>query len=338
MSTPRRTKVVVARDLGPNVMPLLLEHPELEVIAWPYDTKPCDRKWLLENIPGASGVLVMLSDKVRRPSLQVVSTMSVGYEHVQIPELRTRNIKLGYTPDVLTEAVADLSIMLALMAGRNVKETTEVWPNFVWSPFGFCGPQLSANPVNPKPTAGFIGFGRIAQATLARLVPFGFARCLYTANPSTPPDAKADAQVAAKYGVKEVRRVDLAELARESDVVFVLAPGGVSTHHIVDEAFLRQMKKTAVLVNTSRGTLVDSDALSKALHEGWLYGAGIDVVEGEPKVDQNHPLVTAPRCIVLPHIASATTETRLQMATLAANNLINGVLGAQMPVELNITR
>lgn len=126
-------------------------------------------------------------------------------------------------------------------------------------------------------------------------MPFGFARCLYTANPSTPPDAKADAQVAAKYGVKEVRRVDLAELARESDVVFVLAPGGASTHHIVDEAFLRQMKKTAVLVNTSRGTLVDSDALSKALHEGWLYGAGIDVVEGEPKVDQNHPLVTAPR-------------------------------------------
>lgn len=89
--------------------------------------------------------------------------------------------------------------------------------------------------------------------------------------------------------------MDLAELARESDVVFVLAPGGVSTHHIVDEAFLRQMKKTAVLVNTSRGTLVNSDALSKALHEGWLYGAGIDVVDGEPKVDQNHPLVTAPR-------------------------------------------
>ncbi|KAI0634835.1 hypothetical protein C8Q77DRAFT_1054503 [Trametes polyzona] len=339
-----RHKVVVCRDLGPEVMPLLLNHPQLDVVAWPHQDTPCDRNWLLENAPGATGILVMLSDKVNAelldaagPGLRVVSTMSVGYEHVDVPELVKRDIKIGYTPDVLTDAVADLSIMLALMAGRNIKETNEIWPNFVWSPFGFCGPQLSANPVNPKPTAGFIGFGRIAQATLARLVPFGFARCLYTANPSTPPNPSADAQVAAKYGVQEVRRVDLAELARASDVVFVLAPGGASTYHIVDEAFLRQMKKTAVLVNTSRGTLVDSDALARALHEGWLYGAGVDVVEGEPKVDQDHPLVKAPRCIVLPHIASATTETRLQMATLAANNLINGVLGTPMPMQLNTT-
>ena len=153
----------------------------------------------------------------------------------------------------------------------------------------------SATNTSPKRTVGFIGFGRIAQATLARLVPFGFTNCLYAANPSTPPNPSADAQLAAKYGVKEVLRVDLSELARASDVVFVLAPGGPKTYHIVDEHFLKQMKKTAVLVNTSRGTLVDSDALAKALHEGWLYGAGIDVVEGEPQVDQNHPLVKAPR-------------------------------------------
>ena len=95
--------------------------------------------------------------------------------------------------------------------------------------------------------------------------------------------------------MRELRRVPLEELARESDVVFVLAPGGPATHHIVDETFLRAMKKSAVLVNTARGTLVDSDALAKALHEGWLYGAGIDVVEGEPKVGADHPLVTAPR-------------------------------------------
>lgn len=165
----------------------------------------------------------------------------------------------------------------------------------MWSPFGFCGPQISANPVNPKPTAGFIGFGRIAHATLARLVPSGFARCLYTGNPATPPNAEADAKVAEKYGVKEVRRTDLSELARESDVVFALAPGGPSTFHIIDEAFLKQMKKTAVLVNTSRGTLIDSDALAKALQEGWLYGAGLDVVEGEPGITQDHPLVKSPR-------------------------------------------
>ena len=150
------------------------------------------------------------------------------------------------------------------------------WPNFVWSPFAFCGPQLSATQTSPKRTAGFIGFGRIVQATLARLVPFGFQHCPYGGNAAIPSNPAAD------------------ELALESDVVFVLAPGGAETYHIVGEAFLRQLKKTAVLVNAARGTLVDSDALAKGLHEGWLYGAGI-VVEGEPNVGVDHPLVKAPR-------------------------------------------
>ncbi|KAI0747020.1 hypothetical protein C8Q80DRAFT_1105632 [Daedaleopsis nitida] len=339
-----KMKVVVTRDLGSDVMPLLLNKPELDVFVWPHNSA-CDRKWLLENAPGASGILVMLSEKLDAelfdaagPSLRVVSTMSVGYEHADLKELSQREIRFGYTPDVLTDAVADLSVMLALMAGRNAKETMDIWPNFVWSPFAFCGPQLSTTATSPTRTAGFIGFGRIAQATLARLVPFGFQRCLYTANPATPPNAAADAALAAKHGVREVRRVPLAELARDSDVVFVLAPGGAATHHIVDEPFLRQMKPSAVLVNTARGTLVDSDALAKALHEGWLYGAGIDVVEGEPKVGLDHPLVKAPRCVVLPHIGSATTDTRLGMATLAANNLLGGLFGNDMPAELNTSR
>ena len=127
------------------------------------------------------------------------------------------------------------------------------------------------------------------------MVPFGFQRVLYTSNPRTPADAAQDAAYAKRFGVREVRRVPLAELAGESDVVFVLAPGGAATYHIVNEEFLRGMKNTAVLVNTSRGTLVDSNALSRALHEGWIYGAGIDVVEGEPKVGKDHPLVNAPR-------------------------------------------
>ncbi|TFK81194.1 hypothetical protein K466DRAFT_634369 [Polyporus arcularius HHB13444] len=339
-----KLKVVVTRDLGPDVMPLLLNNKELDVVVWPHNSV-CDRKWLLENAAGASGILVMLSEKLDAelfdaagPSLRVVSTMSVGYEHADLKELSSRGIRFGYTPDVLTDAVADLSIMLALMAGRNTKETLDIWPNFVWSPYVWCGPQLSATPTSPKRTAGFIGFGRIAQATLARLIPFGFQHCLYTANPATAPDHAADAALAAKYGVRELRRVPLDELARESDVVFVLAPGGAATYHIVDEKFLRGMKKSAVLVNTARGTLVDSDALAKALHEGWLYGAGIDVVEGEPKVGADHPLVKAPRCVVLPHIGSATTDTRIGMATLAANNLLGGLFGKEMPAELNTSR
>ncbi|KAI0945010.1 hypothetical protein AcV7_001658 [Taiwanofungus camphoratus] len=131
-STMSRPKVVVVRSLGPDVMPLL-DRPDIDLVSWPHETKACGRQWLLENIPGATGVLVMLQDKVDAelldtagPNLRVVSTMSVGYEHVDVQRLSQRGIKLGYTPDVLTDAVADISVMLALMAGRNVGETTAI--------------------------------------------------------------------------------------------------------------------------------------------------------------------------------------------------------------------
>ncbi|KAJ2924100.1 hypothetical protein H1R20_g12995, partial [Candolleomyces eurysporus] len=233
--------------------------------------------------------------------------MSVGYEHVDVKELAKRSIALGYTPDVLTEAVADVCIMLALMAGRNAKETSSLvnegrWPNYSWAPFLFCGPQLSAPNPSVKRTAGFVGFGRIAKATLARLVPFGYTDCLYAFNPqSSKPSAEHDAgdkALAERLGLKSVSRVDLHTVAAQSDVVFVLAPGGPSTYHIVDEPFLRKMKKTGVLVNASRGTLVDSDALAKVLKEGGIWAAGLDVVEGEPKIPIDHPLVREPRSVI----------------------------------------
>ncbi|GJE86538.1 D-glycerate dehydrogenase [Phanerochaete sordida] len=342
-----RMKVVVTRNLGPDVMPLLQERKELDLVVWPED-RPCEREWFLQNVPGATGVIVMLSDKVNQelyeaagPTLKIVSTMSVGYEHIDLQGAAQRNIRVGYTPDVLTDAVADISIMLALMAGRNVRETTELvargdWPNTAWAPYGFVGPQLSANWVHPTRTAGFLGFGRISKATLARLVPFGFTDCVYTSNPSSTPNPAADAETARTYGLRSVRRVGLPELAAQSDVVFVLAPGGAATHHVVDAAFLRGMKSTAVLVNTARGTLVDSDALATALRERWIWGAGVDVVEGEPHVGREHPLVREPRCVVLPHIASATIETRLGMATTAAKNLLGALFGEAMPAEVQM--
>jgi len=330
-------------------MPLLLEREDVDVVVWPEDAY-CDRKWLLENVRGAAGLLVMLSDRVDAelldaagPSLKVLSTMSVGYEHVPLPELAKRNIRLGYTPDVLTDAVADIAIMLALMASRNAEEVTAVvrngeWPKRPWSPFMFCGPQLSASSIHPERTAGFIGFGRIAQATLKRLVPFGITECLYAGNPRTPADPAADAALARGFGLASVRRVPLAELAAKSDVVFVLAPGGPTTRHVVDGAFLRRMKPTSVLVNAARGTLVDTEALVKALQERWIWGAGLDVLEGEPVIHADHPLVKEPRCTLLPHIGSASIETRQAMAKLAAENVLGGVLGQSMPAEFTGTK
>jgi glyoxylate/hydroxypyruvate reductase len=142
---------------------------------------------------------------------------------------------------------------------------------------------------------GFIGFGRISQATLKRLIPFGVTHCVYHSNPSSPSKPFLDAKLQADYGLQSVKRVDLDELAKESDVVFVLAPGGDKTKHLVNAAFLQKMKKTAILINTSRGTLVDSDALAMALQQGWIWGAGLDVIEGEPQVTADHPLVKEPR-------------------------------------------
>jgi glyoxylate/hydroxypyruvate reductase len=259
----------------------------------------------------------------------------ISLEHVDLQAIAERGIKLGYTPDVLTDAgsscsslcvqsllvslVADLSVMLALMVGRNAGPTMSLvqdgkecdypkfyfvglmmlsyrqWPEYPWSPFAFCGPQLSANSVTPVHKIGFLGFGRISQAILARLVPFGVTHCIYSSNPSSEPDLSRDVSLAKQHNLQSVKRVGLDELARESDILFTMAPGGDATKHIINEEFLKEMNKTGILVNAGRGTLVDSDALAKALREGWLWGAGLDVVEGEPGITADHPLVGEPR-------------------------------------------
>ncbi|KAI5888646.1 uncharacterized protein SCHCODRAFT_02637300 [Schizophyllum commune H4-8] len=346
LSAPTKHKIVLTRDLGPDVMPMLTSRDDIELVTWPDEANPCTREWLLKNAPGAEGIIILLSMAVDNdlldaagPSLKAVSTMSVGYEHVDIAALGKRGVRLGYTPDVLTDAVADVSIMLALMSSRNDGKSLTLakdglWPSFTWAPFSFCGPQLSVTPERPTLTVGFLGFGRISQATLRRLVPFGVTRVLYATRPDAKADPAQDAKWAETFGVKEVKRASHAEIAAGSDVVFALAPGGPSTYHIVNEDFLRGMKKTAVLVNAGRGTVVDTDALVKALKEGWIWGAGLDVIEGEPNIGKDHPLVQEPKCVLLPHIGSATHQTRRAMASRAVRNVIAGIKGEQMEAEV----
>jgi len=130
--------------------------------------------------------------------------------------------------------------------------------------------------------------------------------------------------------------VPLTFLASESDLVIVLAPGGNETFHIVDEGFLRRMKQTAILINVARGSLVDTHALVRVLKEGVIHGAGLDVIEGEPNVNPHHPLLHEPRCVLLPHIGSATLETRTAMATMAVRNLLNGLAGLPLESEAKL--
>ncbi|CAE6514733.1 unnamed protein product [Rhizoctonia solani] len=352
-------KVLVSRHLSDPAINALRACKEIDIVLWEPDRK-ADRDWLLANAAGAVGLVVTLSDKVDAQlldaagsSLKIVSTMSVGYA------LKARGIRLGFTPDVLTDAVADIAIMLALMASRNVKQAMEIvhsgnWPNTPWSPSLLTGPQLS----NPGTTVGFIGLGRISRATLARLIPFRISRVLYTRS-SAPQSPTTDSALLFEFPtLKDAKWVGLDELARESDFVFVLAPGGAATKHLVGKEFLSNMKKDAILVNPGRGvqsdaaafqqavlanfgmgagcSVVDSNALAEALKEGRIWGAGLDVVDGEPNIPADHVLVKEPRAVVLPHVGSATVQTRLDMAQLTANNLIAGIRGKQMPSEATL--
>jgi len=346
----QRPKLLVSRDLGPETMSLLYAREDLQIVVWPED-RYCERSWLLDNVAGATGAIVAPFDKIDEefferagPTLKVVSTGSVGFDHVDLHALYRRKVRLGYTPGILDDAVADATVMLALMAGRNAGEGVTLvkegrWPTFNFGPFSLVGPQLSisTSPLAPKSrTVGFLGFGRIAQATLARLAAFGITHCIYSTNPSSPRNTELEAELTARLGLRSVRRVELDELARESDALFVLAPGGNATRHLVNADFLRKMKKSAVLVNVARGTVVDSDALARALREEWIWAAGLDVVEGEPHISADHPLLQLPRCTIIPHIASATHETRLGMVNLAARNGLAGVDGDAMPAELDV--
>ncbi|KAH7395337.1 hypothetical protein DE146DRAFT_105446 [Phaeosphaeria sp. MPI-PUGE-AT-0046c] len=339
MSKP---KVVVTRQLIDEAQKILDDKKDaLEIIQWQSE-KPCDRTWLLQNAPGASGLLVMLSDQVNEElldtagqTLKTIASFSVGTDHINLPALKARSIRLGYTPTCLTDAVADLTVMLILMAQRRGGEamgkvSKGEWPQMPWHPLLMTGPGLRGS------TVGFLGFGRIAQAALLRLVPFGVKRAIYLT--SRPGQAAREDHFGllgtAGISVEPVGSAD--ELARESDVVVVGCALTKETRHLVSTEFFGKMKKLAVVVNIARGPVIDTDALVKALDEEQIFGAGLDVIENEPNIQADHPILKQPRCVLVPHIGSATIETREQMATESVRNLLAGLSGEKMVNEVKL--
>ncbi|USP76172.1 uncharacterized protein yc1106_03446 [Curvularia clavata] len=337
-----KTKVVVTRQLIDEAQKLLdAKQDTLEIVQWQSE-KPCDRSWLLENVKGASGILVMLTDKVDEelletagPQLKAIASFSVGTDHVDQNALKKRNIRLGYTPTCLTDAVADLTIMLILMAQRRGGESMSKvakgeWPQMPWHPLLMTGPQIRGS------TVGFLGFGRIAQASLQRLLPFGINRAIYlTSKPGQP--VKEDHFGLLKNASIPIEPATSAEqLAQESDVVIVGCALTASTKHLVSTEFFAKMKKLSVIVNIARGPIIDTDALVKALDEGQIFGAGLDVIENEPNITADHPILKQPRAVLVPHIGSATIETREQMATESVKNLLAGLTGEEMINELRL--
>lgn len=263
--------------------------------------------------------------------LKTIVTFSAGTDHIDLAALKRRNIRLGCITDCLSDAVADLAVMLTLMAQRRAGEAmTRVsrgeWPQMPWHPLLMTGPQIRGA------TVGFLGFGRILQAVLQRLLAFDIKRAIYIASMPGKPAREDYYGLSGKATPVEVAR-DLDQLASESDVVVVGCALTPETKHLVNANFLGKMKSTAVIVNIARGSVIDTNALMEALDQQTIFGAGLDVIEGEPGILRDHPILKQPRCVILPHIGSATVQTRTQMAVESVQNLLAGLTGEAMVNE-----
>ncbi len=291
-----------------------------DVTIWEGDLPPgpAELDALLE---GKDGVLSLLTERVdgdlldRHPSLRVVSNFAVGFDNVDVDAATARNVAVCNTPGVLTQATAEFAFTLLVSAARRVVEADAYVRDGNWQTWG---PRLLLGQDIAGSTLGIVGFGRIGKE-LARMASGFNMRILANA-------AYEDPNAAAEFGV---RYVPLDELLRESDYVSLHVALTPETHQLIGARELGLMKSTAVLINASRGPVVDTDALVAALEGGEIFAAGLDVTDPEP-LPVDHPLVSAPNCIVAPHIASATVTTRDAMARLAANNLID-VLNGKMP-------
>jgi glyoxylate reductase len=285
------------------------------------------REELLRQVPGAAGILCTLADRIDAPlldaagpGLKVVSNYAVGVNNVDVAEAGRRGIRVCNTPDVLTQATADLGFALLLAAARKVSEGERALRagTFTgWDPWGFLGVPVYGG------TLGIVGMGKIGSAIAVRAAGFGM-RILYHNRRPLPPERER---------LLRAERRGLDDLLAESDFVVLCVPLTPETRRLIDRERLSRMKATAVLVNVSRGEVVDEGALAKALSEGTIFAAGLDVYEKEPEV---HPdLLAAPSAVLLPHVGSATRETRERMGRLATENLLAVLAGSAPPCAVN---
>lgn len=263
--------------------------------------------------------------KRRCAFLQRLSTrhlLSFSYDHIDLAECKRRGIRVGYTPDVLTDATAELAMALLLATSRRLIEASYEaysggWKS--WAPFWMCGVSLKAA------TVGFVGFGRIAQEVAKRITPFKPRRILYT-NRSASRDKEAE-----EIGAK---RVSLNELLVTSDFVILLCALTPETNRLINANTLSVMKRSAILINVSRGGVVDQNDLVQALRSGQIRGAGLDVTTPEP-LPPDSPLFRLRNCVVLPHIGSADIRTREEMCRITVHNILSGLKDEEMVAELS---
>ena len=311
-------RVLLTRKLPAAAMERLQAAVQVDV--WEQDC-PMPRAELIRRVAGVQGLLCMLTDQVDAhllgyaADLAVVSSMSVGVDHIDQPALRTRGIGLGNTPGVLVDTTADLAFGLLLAAARRIPEGDAYVRSGQWGGQNPWGPTMFVGKDVAGSTLGIVGLGEIGQAVARRAAGFGMNLLGWT---------RSGREVA---GVKSLA---LAQLLESSDFVSINVALTDQTRGLIGAAEIASMKAGAVLVNTARGGIVDERALARALRSGRLQAAGFDVFEQEPLAPES-PLLDLPNCVLTPHIGSATIDTRGLMAELAVDNLIAGLQGKTMP-------
>lgn len=314
--------VYITRKIPDAALTKLQEHVDVKM--WEHEDTPVPREILEEEVKNIDGLYCLLTESIddelisKANNLKIISNMAVGYNNIDVEAASKRGIMVTNTPGVLTETTADLTFALLMATARRLVEASQYlregkWET--WSPMQLTGQDIYGS------TLGIIGMGRIGEAVARRAKGFGMD-VLYH-NRSRKKEAEDALQI--MYTDKE-------SLLKQSDYVVVLTPYSQETHHLIGKNELSLMKSTAVLINTSRGGIVDEEALYEALADGTIWAAGLDVFEREP-VDLNHPLLTLPNVVTLPHIGSASKATRTKMAVMAASHLLQAFNG-EKPTHL----
>ena len=315
-------RVVVTRVLPDAGMARLRQAErdgDIELTIWDDDLPPT-KEQLAELLSGSDGAVTLLTDAItpelldREPQLKVVSNFAVGYDNIVVPAATERGVAVCNTPGVLTETTADLAFALLMAAGRRVVEGADYVRAGSWKTWG---PTLLMGQDITGATLGIVGFGRIGQEMAKRARGFGMEILAFDTHPSQ----EAADELGATF-------VELDDLLRRSDFVTLHCVLSDETRHLIGERELGLMKETAVLVNAARGPVVHTDALVTALRDGAIFAAGLDVTDPEP-LPANHPLVSLPNCVIVPHIASASVATRNEMARIAAENCLAVLAGRE---------
>ncbi|NSL51925.1 2-hydroxyacid dehydrogenase [Calidifontibacillus erzurumensis] len=309
-----KPKVLITRKIPQEIVEKISSVCDVDM--WNEEEVPIPREVLEQKIVDVEGLFCLITEKIdadllkKAKNLKVVSNMAVGYNNIDIEACRERGITVTNTPGVLTETTADLTFALLMATARRLIEASTYLRNGewkTWSPMQLTGQDVYGA------TIGIIGMGRIGEAVARRAKAFDMNILYHNRN------RKVDAEktLGATY-------VELDELLKQSDFVVIMTPYTPETVNLISERELSLMKKTAVLINTARGGIVNEEALYNALKTGQIWAAGLDVFAIEP-VSLDHPLLTLPNVVALPHIGSASIKTRLKMAELAADNLMKGV-------------